>query len=111
MATWNLGCFLGAMLTIWFGDRYGRKGSIITGLVLMSIGKIIQVSSFSFGQYIAGRLFAGFGNGIIASTVPSWQAVWHPSMTLTWKRVLIARYLLGVPQNAQAWHTAARVLW
>jgi len=63
IATWNLGCFVGAMLTVFVGDFLGRKGTITLGLVVMTIGKIIQVTSFSFGQYIAGRFLAGLGNG------------------------------------------------
>lgn len=35
----------------------------------MIIGKVIQASSFSLGQYIAGRVVAGFGNGY-AFTAP-----------------------------------------
>lgn len=42
----------------------GRKGSIITGLVIMTLGKIIQTASFDLGQYIAGRVVAGLGNGL-----------------------------------------------
>ena len=52
----------------------GRKGCIIVGLTVELIGKIVQTTSFSFGQYIAGRFIAGVGNGFIASTVPAWQA-------------------------------------
>ena len=63
VGTWNLGCFVGALMTIFLGDRLGRKGTIIVGLVLETVGKIIQVSSFSLGQYIAGRVVAGMGNG------------------------------------------------
>ena len=63
VACWNIGCFLGAFLTIFLGDRLGRKGSIITGLTIEALGKIIQVSTFSTGQYMAGRVIAGIGNG------------------------------------------------
>lgn len=65
IATWNLGCFVGAMLTVVFGDRLGRRGSALLGLSLEVIGKIIQTSSFSLGQYIAGRVIAGIGNGYV----------------------------------------------
>jgi len=51
------------MLTIFVGDLLGRKGTITLGLVLMNIGRLIQVTSFSLGQYIAGRFLAGLGNG------------------------------------------------
>jgi MFS family permease len=63
VSTWNIGCFVGAFLTIFLGDRLGRKGTIILGLTMETIGKLIQVSSFSLGQYIAGRVVAGVGNG------------------------------------------------
>ncbi|KAK3672070.1 hypothetical protein LTR78_008040 [Recurvomyces mirabilis] len=71
---WNLGSFVGAMIMVVIGDRLGRKRAIIAGLCIMIVGKIIQVSTFSFGQLLAGRFIAGFGNGWIASTVPAWQA-------------------------------------
>ncbi|KAF2774521.1 general substrate transporter [Teratosphaeria nubilosa] len=74
VAVWNLGCFVGAMITIFVGDVLGRKGSIVFGLVVMTVGYVVQIASFSLGQYIAGRFVAGFGNGFIASTVPAWQA-------------------------------------
>ncbi len=63
VATWNIGCFVGAFFTIFLGDRLGRKGTVVTGLVLETIGKIIQCSSFGIGQYVAGRMIAGIGNG------------------------------------------------
>ena len=65
VSTWNIGCFVGAFLTIFLGDRLGRKGTIILGLTLETIGKLVQVSSFSLGQYIAGRVIAGVGNGSV----------------------------------------------
>ena len=65
VATWNLGCFVGAFVTIFLSDRLGRKRTIILGLVLETIGKIIQASSFGLGQYIAGRVIAGVGNGCV----------------------------------------------
>ncbi|KAF2722994.1 hypothetical protein K431DRAFT_244120 [Polychaeton citri CBS 116435] len=74
VGSWNLGCFLSAMLTIILGDRFGRKTLIMTGIVFLMIGEIIQASSYSFGQLIAGRVIAGFGNGFNAATVPAYQA-------------------------------------
>lgn len=44
------------------------------GLVLMAIGKVVQASSFSYGQLVAGRFVAGFGNGFNTAAVPAWQA-------------------------------------
>ncbi|KAI7221062.1 sugar porter family MFS transporter [Hortaea werneckii] len=74
VAAWNIGCFLSSMATIFWGDMVGRKKTIYCGLIFLMIGEIIQASSFSLGQLIAGRVIAGFGNGFNAATVPAWQA-------------------------------------
>lgn len=63
VACWNIGSFIGAVMTIFASDRLGRKGSIIVGLVVETIGKLIQVTSYGVGQYMAGRVIAGIGNG------------------------------------------------
>jgi MFS family permease len=63
IASWNLGCLAGAVLTFFLCHVLGRKGCIIAGLSIEVVGKIIQCSSFTLGQYIAGRVIAGVGNG------------------------------------------------
>lgn len=60
---YTLGCFFGAVATIWMGNWLGRKKSIITGSTIMVIGAAIQCSSFSLPQLIVSRLITGFGNG------------------------------------------------
>lgn len=74
VGAWNIGCFLSCMITIFWGDLIGRKKTIFIGLTLHAIGEIVQASSFTFGQFIAGRVIAGFGNGFNTATVPAWQA-------------------------------------
>ncbi|KAK1079049.1 hypothetical protein LTR48_008250, partial [Friedmanniomyces endolithicus] len=74
VAAWNIGCFISAMLTIFWGDVIGRKKTIFLGTTFLMIGEIIQATSFSYGQFVAGRVIAGFGNGFNTATVPAWQA-------------------------------------
>ncbi|KAK4984746.1 hypothetical protein LTR50_006425 [Elasticomyces elasticus] len=74
MATWNIGCFVSAILTIWLGDVLGRKKTIFMGTCFLIIGEVVQCTSFSYGQFVAGRFIAGFGNGFNTATVPAWQA-------------------------------------
>jgi sugar porter (SP) family MFS transporter len=62
------------MITIFWGDLIGRRKTIFLGTTFLIIGEIIQASSFSYGQFIAGRVIAGFGNGFNTATVPAWQA-------------------------------------
>ncbi|CAK4019739.1 Sugar transporter STL1 [Lecanosticta acicola] len=71
---YTLGCFFGAVATIWLGNLLGRKRTILVGSTIMVIGAAIQCSSFSLGQLIAARLITGFGNGMNTSTVPTWQS-------------------------------------
>ncbi|KAK6597800.1 hypothetical protein H4I96_08752 [Botrytis cinerea] len=74
VASYNLGCFGGAVITIFLGDRLGRRRMIFLGSSIMIVGAVLQASSFSIGQFIAGRVLTGFGNGMNTSTVPTWAS-------------------------------------
>lgn len=74
-----VGCFLGALFTLMYGDRLGRRYSIFLGASVMIVGVIIQICSVPPGygataQFIIGRCITGIGNGINTSTVPTYQA-------------------------------------
>jgi len=71
---YTLGCFFGAVVTIFLGNKLGRKRTIFIGSCIMIIGAALQCSSFSIGQLIPARLITGFGNGMNTSTVPMWQS-------------------------------------
>ena len=72
-ALYDIGCFLGAITTIWVGEWLGRKNTILVGTTIMSIGAILQIASFGIAQLIVGRIVLGIGNGINTSTAPVWQ--------------------------------------
>lgn len=91
MGSYTLGCFFGAVATIWLGNMLGRKRTIFIGSVIMIIGAILQTASFGLPQLIVGRWITGFGNGMCdihqdarwltnnntgmnTSTVPTWQS-------------------------------------
>lgn len=74
VSSYNLGCFAGALLTIWLGDKLGRRRTILAGSIVMVIGAALQCSAFSLTQLITGRVICGIGNGMNTSTVPVWQA-------------------------------------
>ena len=56
------------------GERLGRKKSVLLGTTVMSVGAILQISSYSVAQMIVGRIVAGLGNGLNTATAPVWQA-------------------------------------
>ncbi|PGH18867.1 hypothetical protein AJ79_00283 [Helicocarpus griseus UAMH5409] len=74
VAAYNLGCFLGAVFTIFVGNPLGRKKTIFWGSVIMTIGALLQTCSYHLPQFIVGRIITGWGNGMNTSTVPTWQS-------------------------------------
>jgi MFS family permease len=62
-SVYNLGCFAGAMSTIWTGDIFGRPRQIIIGSAVIAVGAIIQATSYSVSQMMVGRVVAGLGTG------------------------------------------------
>lgn len=74
VASYNLGCFLGACITIFIGNPLGRRRMIILGTSIMVVGAILQASATTMEQLIIGRIITGLGNGGNTSTVPTWQS-------------------------------------
>ncbi|RDW76938.1 hypothetical protein BP6252_04991 [Coleophoma cylindrospora] len=70
VALYNIGCLVGCLISAVYGDRLGRKRSIIWGCLIMVVGAVIQASTYGAGQLIAGRLISGVGNGMNTSTIP-----------------------------------------
>ncbi|KAK9856576.1 Major facilitator superfamily domain [Penicillium brevicompactum] len=74
VASYNLGCFFGAILTIFIGNPLGRRRTIFCGCITMTIGALLQCTSYSLPHLIVGRIITGVGNGMNTSTVPTWQS-------------------------------------
>lgn len=74
VASYNVGCFCGAIACIWIGDILGRRKTIFTGSAIMIVGAALQASAFGLPQFIVGRIITGMGNGLNTSTVPTWQS-------------------------------------
>lgn len=63
VAAYNLGCFLGAVITIFIGNPLGRKRMIMLGTAVMVVGAILQASATTLPHFIVGRVITGLGNG------------------------------------------------
>lgn len=68
VAIYQIGCFLGAVVVLFYGERWGRKSSTFWGSLVMIIGTIMQAATFSYGLFVAGRIVGGVGNGIVTSS-------------------------------------------
>ncbi|KAI7331306.1 general substrate transporter [Hortaea werneckii] len=77
-AIYEVGCLIGAIFQLNYGDRTGRRRAIMIGALVMIIGVVIQVTAFdgshATAQFIVGRTVTGVGNGINTSTIPTYQA-------------------------------------
>jgi MFS family permease len=74
IASYNLGCFLGAVLCIWVGNYLGRRKTIFAGSIIMVVGATLQACAYSVPHLVVGRIVTGIGNGMNTSTVPTWQS-------------------------------------
>ena len=61
VAIYEIGCLIGAIGIIMFGDKLGRRRSILTGALIMCVGAVIQTTSFGMAQLIVGRIVTGIG--------------------------------------------------
>lgn len=75
----ELGYFFGALITAAAGGRLGRRTLAHFGTLSISIGALLQASSFSVGQLMVGRIVAGIGLGLISSNVAIWQSETAPA--------------------------------
>ncbi|KAL0066949.1 hypothetical protein AAF712_005938 [Marasmius tenuissimus] len=66
VSLYDIGCFA--------GEHFGRKKTFIVGVIIMSIGAILQTAAFGVPLMIVARLITGFGNGINTATAPVWQS-------------------------------------
>lgn len=81
VAIYDIGCLLGALTCMIFGDKLGRKKSCFMGGLCVIIGVTIQVTSFNKGdapgtlaQFVIGRVLTGVGNGVNMASMPVLQA-------------------------------------
>ncbi|CAL5867980.1 uncharacterized protein PFLUO_LOCUS2203 [Penicillium psychrofluorescens] len=73
-AMYNIGGFLGSLTAFFIGAPLGRRRTILTGLLVCTIGAIVQCLSIHLAELVAGRIVCGLGVGIMTSTVGLWQA-------------------------------------
>ena len=74
-ALYEIGCLIGAIFILIFGDVIGRKKGIMGGAMIMILGTVVQVTSFgSLVQFVLGRIVTGVGNGMNTSCIPTYQA-------------------------------------
>ena len=93
-AIYDIGCFFGAIAAYFVGDWLGRKKTVLLGTTIMSIGALLQITTYSVAQIIVGRVVAGIGNGINTATAPPWQA---ETSKASWRgRLIVIELILNI---------------
>ena len=87
----DIGCFFGAIAAYFIGDWLGRRRTVLVGTTIMSVGALLQITTYSVAQIIVGRIIAGIGNGINTATAPPWQA---ETSKASWRGKLIVVELI-----------------
>ncbi|KAI9373028.1 general substrate transporter [Aspergillus egyptiacus] len=77
-ACYELGCFFGALFSMFYGEAIGRSRLIFSGALVLIIGAVISAAAhgahWGLGTFVVGRVVSGLGNGLNTATIPVWQS-------------------------------------
>ena len=71
-ALYNIGGTIGSVVAFFFGNRLGRRRTILSGIAVGTIGAVVQCAATDIAQLVSGRIICGIGVGIMTSTVGLW---------------------------------------
>ncbi|CAK9439079.1 uncharacterized protein LODBEIA_P33030 [Lodderomyces beijingensis] len=75
----EIGAMISSILVAKISDRFGRKRTILLGTFIFIIGGSLQSFCPNMFVFAVGRVFSGFGVGILSTIVPSYQCEISPS--------------------------------
>jgi sugar porter (SP) family MFS transporter len=74
----SAGTFFGALLGAPVADHIGRKFGVVVACGVFVIGVAMQTASTAIPLFVAGRVIAGLGVGIISTLIPMYQSECSP---------------------------------
>ncbi len=72
----SAGTFFGALIGSLMGDFFGRKTAIMMATLVFSVGIAMQTGADVLGLFVAGRIIAGLGVGLVSTLIPMYQSEW-----------------------------------
>lgn len=75
----EIGAMVSSILVAKISDNFGRKRTILLGTFVFMIGGCLQTFCPNMFVFAIGRVFSGFGVGILSTIVPSYQCEISPS--------------------------------
>lgn len=106
----DIGCFIGSIITMAVGDAFGRKRCMYLGAIIMGGGAIFQVISWAIIVLSWSRAITGVGIGIMTATAP----LYHSEMVkahMRGKAVVIELLINIVGYVVSNWTTLAFSHW
>lgn len=75
----EIGAMISSLLVSKISDTVGRKRTILLGTVIFMVGGTLQSFAPNMWVFGVGRVFSGFGVGILSTMVPLYQCEISPS--------------------------------
>lgn len=75
----EIGAMISSLMVSKISDSIGRKRTILLGTVIFMLGGCLQSFATNLWVFGVGRVFSGFGVGILSTMVPSYQCEISPS--------------------------------
>jgi len=79
VATFAVGCILGAAFSMVCADRYGRKALLIWASVLFGVSALGTALAWNFNWFLIFRVVGGVGVGLAANLSPMYIAEIAPA--------------------------------
>ncbi|QRW06106.1 Sugar (and other) transporter [Ceratobasidium sp. AG-Ba] len=73
-----IGQIIGCLFAAPVMDRYGRKGGMLCGSLIVLIGTALLTAAQNRGMFMAGRLLSGVGVAVAANAAPSYVTEMSP---------------------------------
>jgi len=78
VSTLSVGTFIGALFAAPAADILGRRWSVVLAVLIFSSGVATQIASSTIPLFVAGRISAGCGVGMVSVLTPMYQSECSP---------------------------------
>ena len=74
----SAGTFFGALAASPAADFLGRRWSVVLAVIIFSVGVAMQIAASALPLFVVGRVFAGWGVGMVSMLIPMYQSECSP---------------------------------
>ena len=74
----SAGTFFGALFAAPAADFLGRRYCVVLAVAIFSVGVAMQVAATAIPLFVVGRIFAGWGVGMVSMAIPMYQSECSP---------------------------------